>query len=207
MNTRDQSRRCPSCDSIAVPKLLTPQGFWQKQILARLGMMPFRCPECQSRFYRRALTSEEKTAFSGQLEERRRAVAELFVDEGTSLDAPKKREVPRKDGPVSTVVSSAADGDDPLKLVKAVLGEQIVPPDLRGMAENEKASEAQEGESAEPEKPPLEELRDAKTGKPINEFLDPEDYAGFEDLINEIKDAERRAGLDVPDVEDEDEGK
>lgn len=203
--TQDQPRRCPSCESQAEPELLTPQGFWEKQILARFGMLPFRCPDCQSRFYRRSLTSEEKIDVSAQLEERRQALADLFAEEGTSADAPKKKEIPREDQPVSEIVSSAPDSDDPLKLVKAVLGEQIVPPDLRGMADVEKAAEESEKEPTEPEMPPLAEMKDAKTGKPIEEILDPEDYAGFEDLISEIKKAEQRAGLDVPEPEEGDE--
>lgn len=203
--TQINPRPCPSCDSQAVPELLTPHDFWEKQILARIGMMPYRCPDCQGRFYRRPMTSDEKTDISERLEERRQALAELFAEEGTGADAPKRKELPGTDRPVSEIASSARDSGDRDDLVRAMLGNQMVPPDLGEMADDEKAAGENVEETAEPEVPPLEQLRDARTGKPIEESLDPEDYPGFEELISEIKRAEKRVGLDGPEPEEEDE--
>ena len=51
-------RVCPACRGVARCKPLPPEGFWQVQILQRIGMYPYRCEGCGARFYRRTTTSE-----------------------------------------------------------------------------------------------------------------------------------------------------
>ncbi len=44
---------CPACRRPARNRPLPPEGFWQEQVLQRLGMYPYRCEDCGARFYRR----------------------------------------------------------------------------------------------------------------------------------------------------------
>lgn len=46
-------RVCPACRGVARSKPLPPEGFWQVQILQRIGMYPYRCEACGVRFFRR----------------------------------------------------------------------------------------------------------------------------------------------------------
>ena len=46
-------RVCPACRRPARNKPLPPEGFWQEQVLQRIGMYPYRCEACGVRFYRK----------------------------------------------------------------------------------------------------------------------------------------------------------
>ena len=46
-------RVCPACRKPARDRPLPPEGFWQEQILQRIGMYPYRCEACGARFYRK----------------------------------------------------------------------------------------------------------------------------------------------------------
>jgi len=48
-NTKD----CPACRRPAHNRPLPPDGFWQVQVLQRIGMYPYRCESCGARFYRK----------------------------------------------------------------------------------------------------------------------------------------------------------
>ena len=52
-------RVCPACRGVARSKPLPPEGFWQVQVLQRIGMYPYRCQGCGARFYRRVKISED----------------------------------------------------------------------------------------------------------------------------------------------------
>ncbi len=52
-------RVCPACRGVARSKPLPPEGFWQVQILQRIGMYPYRCEGCGARFYRRVVVSHD----------------------------------------------------------------------------------------------------------------------------------------------------
>jgi hypothetical protein len=44
---------CPACRRPARTRPLPPEGFWQEQVLQRIGMYPYRCEACGVRFYRK----------------------------------------------------------------------------------------------------------------------------------------------------------
>lgn len=44
---------CPACRRPAPNRPLPPDGFWQVQVLQRIGMYPYRCESCGARFYRK----------------------------------------------------------------------------------------------------------------------------------------------------------
>ena len=46
-------RVCPACRKPARNRPLPPEGFWQVQVLQRIGMYPYRCEACDARFYRK----------------------------------------------------------------------------------------------------------------------------------------------------------
>ena len=46
-------RVCPACHRPARNRPLPPEGFWQEQVLQRIGMYPYRCEVCGARFFRR----------------------------------------------------------------------------------------------------------------------------------------------------------
>ena len=46
-------RVCPACRRPARNSPLPPEGFWQEQILQRIGMYPYRCEACGAKFYRK----------------------------------------------------------------------------------------------------------------------------------------------------------
>lgn len=51
--TARSPRVCPACRRPARNRPLPPAGFWQEQVLQRLGMYPYRCEDCGVRFYRK----------------------------------------------------------------------------------------------------------------------------------------------------------
>ena len=51
--TGKNPRVCPACHKPARNRPLPPEGFWQVQILQRIGMYPYRCEACEVRFYRK----------------------------------------------------------------------------------------------------------------------------------------------------------
>lgn len=46
-------RVCPACRRPARNSPLPPEGFWQVQVLQRIGMYPYRCLDCDARYYRK----------------------------------------------------------------------------------------------------------------------------------------------------------
>jgi len=46
-------RVCPACRRPARHSPLPPDGFWQVQVLQRIGMYPYRCEACDARFFRK----------------------------------------------------------------------------------------------------------------------------------------------------------
>ena len=46
-------RVCPACRKPARNRPLPPEGFWQVQVLQRIGMYPYRCEACGAKFYRK----------------------------------------------------------------------------------------------------------------------------------------------------------
>jgi len=52
-------RVCPACRRPARTRPLPPDGFWQEQILQRIGMYPYRCEACGARFYRKVEVGEK----------------------------------------------------------------------------------------------------------------------------------------------------
>ena len=51
-------RVCPACRRPAQTRPLPPEGFWQVQVLQRLGMYPYRCEACGAKFYRKVPVGE-----------------------------------------------------------------------------------------------------------------------------------------------------
>ena len=51
-------RVCPACRRPARTRPLPPDGFWQEQVLQRIGMYPYRCEDCGCRFYRKVKVGE-----------------------------------------------------------------------------------------------------------------------------------------------------
>ena len=52
-------RVCPACRRPARNRPLPPDGFWQEQVLQRIGMYPYRCEACGARFYRKVKVGDK----------------------------------------------------------------------------------------------------------------------------------------------------
>lgn len=45
-------RTCPVCKAAGFHRQTHPRGYWEAQVFSRLGLRPFRCSQCRSRFLR-----------------------------------------------------------------------------------------------------------------------------------------------------------
>ena len=69
-------KTCPSCQTTEHVHRSRSEGFWEQQLLTRIGIKAFRCSTCRERFYRWSWKSkvpqppDHKKALAGFLTQR-----------------------------------------------------------------------------------------------------------------------------------------
>lgn len=167
-------RVCPACRRPAQNRPLPPEGFWQEQVLQRIGMYPYRCEACGVRFFRKVKVGE------GGLGEAR------YQTPTRSPAPPLKRPVSAPaDSPVSapavTPASVPADRPGKPKAVQLPL---------------EPRRTAGQGKPDRPDQIPKVVAPPEATGDALS-------HDDFVDLIDHISRSEERKGLTVSEEEDE----
>ncbi len=73
----DKLRRCPVCRAVSGHRQTHPRGFWESRIFPLLGLRPFRCEFCRSRFLRFGGNGSLQPPAARRRKRRRSATPEL----------------------------------------------------------------------------------------------------------------------------------
>lgn len=168
-------RVCPACRRPAQNRPLPPEGFWQEQVLQRVGMYPYRCEACGARFYRKVKIGEAGLGEARYPTPPRRPAsskrpASVPVDE------------PAHPAPSASVLA----GSPPRRRPPQNIPLPLEPKRTAGL-----------GAKRDPNEIPKVVAPPEATGDDLS-------HEDFVDLIDHISRSEQRKGLKIPEKEDED---